>query len=266
MATPAENSTNSAPPVLEARQVAKRYGSANNWALRQVNLAVKTGQTLGIVGESGSGKSTLARLLLALENPTEGEVRHCDRVISGRKEKELRAFRRNVQVVFQDPMSSLDPRMPVHDIVAEPLRSLSLVGNRREEKQKVDELLTSVGLSPHAAARYPHAFSGGQRQRIAIARALGPSPQVLIADEPVSALDVSVRAQILNLLSGLVRDFSLTLLFISHDIAVVRHLCQRVVVMRSGMIVEDGSVDQIFQDPQNAYTRELLDAAPRITL
>lgn len=251
-------------PVLEARELGKRYGTAEHWALRGMNLSVPAGETLGIVGESGSGKSTLARLLLALEKPTEGEVRHGGRVVSGRREKELREFRRAVQVIFQDPMSSLDPRMRIYDIVAEPLRSLSLVSDRGEEEAKVGELLASVGLSPDAGSRYPHAFSGGQRQRIAIARALGPSPRVLIADEPVSALDVSVRAQILNLLSGLVRDFSLTLLFISHDIAVVRHLCTRVVVMRAGSLVEDATVHQIFHDPQASYTRELLDAAPRI--
>jgi peptide/nickel transport system ATP-binding protein len=252
------------PPVLEAVDLGKRYGASGPWALRNVNLAVPAGQTLGIVGESGSGKSTLARLMLALEAPTEGQIRHQGEVISGLREKELRTFRRHVQVVFQDPMSSLDPRMTVRDIVAEPLRALGVVEDRAGERARVGLLLESVGLSAELADRYPHEFSGGQRQRIAIARALGPGPQLLIADEPVSALDVSVRAQILNLLSSLVRDFSLTLVFISHDMAVVRHLCRQVAVMRAGAIVEVGEVAQVFSDPRQLYTRELIDAAPRI--
>ncbi|TWP35791.1 ABC transporter ATP-binding protein [Leekyejoonella antrihumi] len=258
--------TNASPPtpILEARNLHKRYQSRSGGetiALRDVNLSIYEGDTLGIVGESGSGKSTLARILLALDAPSGGEVLYRDQVISGLKERNLRDFRQHVQMVFQDPMSSLDPRMRVHDLIAEPLRSLKLV---TDEHSQVAELLESVGLPTSAARRYPHQFSGGQRQRIAIARALGTHPETLMADEPVSALDVSVRAQILNLLTGLVRDFNLTLLFISHDMAVVRHLCNRIIVMRQGEVVESGLARDIYEHPQHPYTRELLAAAPRI--
>ena len=245
-----------AAPLLDARAVTKRYGAVT--ALDGVSLAVAEGATVGIVGESGSGKSTLSRLLLALEAPTAGEVRHRGEVISGRRERDLRDFRRGVQIVFQDPMSSLDPRMRIHDILAEPLRALGL----GDEKHRVPELLDAVGLARSAARRYPHEFSGGQRQRIAIARALGTWPSVLVADEPVSALDVSVRAQILNLLKALTGELSLTLVFISHDMAVVRHLCDEIVVLYRGRVVEAGETDQVFGAPAHDYTRALLAAVP----
>jgi ABC-type glutathione transport system ATPase component len=253
--------------VLDVRAVTKRYptrgrGSADGTtALRNVSLAVAAGESLGIVGESGSGKSTLARLLLALDVPTAGSIAYRGDQISGRREKDLRDFRRRVQIVFQDPLSSLDPRMRVRDLLAEPLRALRI---EVDEGERVRELLESVELPAAAAARYAHQFSGGQRQRIAIARALGPRPEVLVADEPVSALDVSVRAQILNLLSGLVRDFDLTLVFVSHDMAVVRHLCRRVAVLYRGELVETGETQSIYRNPAHAYTRELLAAVPRI--
>ena len=250
-------------PVLEARGVSKSYRSRHRsvQALDGVSLAVPAGATLGVVGESGSGKSTLARLLLALDQPTEGTVLYRGAQVSGRRERDLVEFRRRVQIVFQDPMSSLDPRMRVYDLLAEPLRALAVPGDQGE---RVAELLASVELPADAARRYPHQFSGGQRQRIAIARALGPSPEVLVADEPVSALDVSVRAQILNLLASLVRDFNLTLVFISHDMAVVRHLCRSVAVLYRGHLVETGPTHQIYRSPQHEYTRELLAAVPRV--
>jgi peptide/nickel transport system ATP-binding protein len=244
--------------VLEARGVSKRYGAVT--ALDDVSVTVARGTHVGIVGESGSGKSTLSRLLLALENPTSGEVRYQGEVISGRHERRLRAFRSGVQIVFQDPMSSLDPRMRVHDILAEPLRALGIAG----EKTRVPELLDAVGLPATAARHYPHEFSGGQRQRIAIARALGPRPAVLVADEPVSALDVSVRAQILNLLNQLSVEFSLTLVFISHDMAVVRHLCDEIIVLYRGKVVEQGNTDQVYGAPAHDYTRSLLAAVPTL--
>jgi peptide/nickel transport system ATP-binding protein len=253
-----------APPVLEARHVSMSYRSRRgepSLALRDVDLVVPAGDTLGVVGESGSGKSTLARLLLALETPTSGAILFRGWPVSGVKERELRDFRRHVQIVFQDPLSSLDPRMKIHDILAEPLRALRI---EVDEGERVKELLSSVELPADAADRYPHQFSGGQRQRIAIARALGPSPDVLVADEPVSALDVSVRSQILNLLAGLVRDFQLTLVFISHDMAVVRHLCQSVAVLYRGQLVETGPTEQLYVHPEHDYTRELIAAAPRI--
>jgi ABC-type glutathione transport system ATPase component len=250
-------------PLLEARGVSKSYRSRRRTvrALDGVDLAVPAGATLGIVGESGSGKSTLARLLLALEQPTDGAVLYRGAPVSGRRERDLLEFRRRVQIVFQDPMSSLDPRMRVHDLIAEPLRALAVPGDERE---RVAGLLASVELPVDAARRYPHQFSGGQRQRIAIARALGPSPEVLVADEPVSALDVSVRAQILNLLASLVRDFNLTLVFISHDMAVVRHLCRSVAVLYRGHLLESGPTRRVYESPEHEYTRELLAAVPKV--
>ena len=241
--------------VLEARNLTKHYGGTT--ALDDVTVTIAEGATVGIVGESGSGKSTLARLLLALEKPTSGSVLHLGTEVSGQPEKSLRDFRKQVQILFQDPMSSLDPRMRVHDILAEPLRAL----DAGDEKVRVPELLDAVGLPAIAAKRYPREFSGGQRQRIAIARALGPHPDVLVADEPVSALDVSVRAQILNLLKWLRREFNLTLVFISHDMAVVRHLCGEVVVLYRGHVVETGGTDQVYSFPANDYTKALIAAA-----
>ena len=253
-------------PTFVLRGVSKIYQTRGRHgpsvtALNDISFTVNEGDSVAIVGESGSGKSTLSRLLLALEAPTAGSVRYRDEVISGRDERLLRDFRRRVQIVFQDPLSSLDPRMKVHDLLAEPLRALKI---EVDEGERVRELLHSVEMPTSAANRYAHQFSGGQRQRIAIARALGPSPEVLIADEPVSALDVSVRAQILNLLSGLVRDYNLTLVFISHDMAVVRHLCDSIVVLYRGNLVETGRTEELFESPREDYTKELLAAAPQI--
>lgn len=252
--------------ILDVRDLSKVYPSHGHLgtpttAVRNANLSVNIGDTVAIVGESGSGKSTFARLLMLLEAPTSGTISYRGEVVSGLKERQVREYRRRVQMVFQDPMSSLDPRMKVHDILAEPLRAL---GIDVDEGERVRELLTSVELPASASSHYAHQFSGGQRQRIAIARALSTSPELLIADEPVSALDVSVRAQILNLLSGLVRDFGLTLVFISHDMAVVRHMCRRVVVLYHGDIVETGDAEKIFRNPQEQYTKELVAAVPRI--
>ncbi|MFZ0218200.1 MAG: ATP-binding cassette domain-containing protein [Candidatus Dormiibacterota bacterium] len=221
-------------------------------AVRGVTCEVRRGETLGIVGESGSGKSTLLRLLLALQPPTSGVITYHGR-----------SLRREVQVVFQDPVSALDPRMRVGSIVAEPLRVLGL-GTGEERGRRVAELLEAVGLPAGSSQRFPHEFSGGQRQRIAIARALAPRPSVLLADEPVSALDVSVRAQILNLLEDLKQEFDLTLVIVSHDLSVVRHLCDRLLVMRAGEIVEAGATREVFEDPRHEYTRQLLAAIPRV--
>jgi peptide/nickel transport system ATP-binding protein len=257
------------PSLLAARDVSKTYGeswrvrsqSRERQALAGVDLTVTRGETLGIVGESGAGKSTLARLLLVLDVPTRGSVSYRGRVVSGRPERELRDFRRHVQIVFQDPSSSLDPRMKVHDLLAEPLRALAI---EVDEGEAVRRLLDQVELPESAANRYAHQLSGGQRQRVAIARSLGPSPEVLVADEPVSALDVSVRAQIVNLLTDLVLDTGLTLVIVSHDLAVVRHLCRRVAVLYRGAVVEAGETEEIFAAPRHDHTRELLAAAPRI--
>ncbi|GGS63208.1 ATP-binding cassette domain-containing protein [Nonomuraea spiralis] len=255
-------------PLIEARALSRVYrrprtsltrSGAAVHALREVSLTVHRGERFGIVGESGSGKSTLLRLLCGLDRPTSGTVAFDGREITGLPERRLRFLRENLQIVFQDPMSSLDPRMRVRDLVAEPLVALGLpVGTR------VAELLEEVGLPASAADRYPHQFSGGQRQRIAIARALAPRPKVLVADEPVSALDVSVRGQILNLLADLVDELGLTLVFVSHDLSVVRHVCETVAVMSGGEIVETGPVDDVWAAPRHPYTRDLLRAVPTL--
>jgi peptide/nickel transport system ATP-binding protein len=254
--------------VVEAVDVVKAYrprrvlgGGAPVRALDGVSLAVHAGDRLAIVGESGSGKSTLARLLLALEAPTSGEVRFEGTAVAAQRRATLAGLRRAVQIVFQDPLGSLDPRMTAGASIAEPLRALGIPGDHRA---RVAELLAAVGLPETAARRYPHQFSGGQRQRIAIARALAPAPRVLVADEAVSALDVSVRAQILNLLDDLVERLGLTLVFISHDLAVVRHLCTRVAVLYRGRVVEDATADEVYTAPSHPYTRALLDAVPRL--
>jgi ABC-type glutathione transport system ATPase component len=219
-------------------------------AVQDVSFELRRQETLGIVGESGSGKTTLIKLLLGLERPDRGTITY-----SGR------SLRHEAQVVFQDPASALDPRMRVDQIILEPLRVLGVPGDRAA---RLRELLEAVGLPPDAGRRYPHEFSGGQRQRIAIARALAPHPRVLIGDEPVSALDVSVRAQILNLLEDLRVNFQLTLVLVSHDLSVVRHMTERVLVMQAGQVVEEGPTRDLFAQPQHPYTRLLLESIPRL--
>ncbi len=231
-----------------------------------VSLSVPVGARLGVVGESGSGKSSLMRLLCALDRPTSGTVRFRGRPMPTR-DRDLAEVRTSVQLVFQDPRSSLDPRMRVGTIITEPLRSpLVLRSGRVPQAARLAEVMEQVGLSAALADRYPHELSGGQRQRVAIARALAARVDVLIADEPVSALDVTSRAQVLNLLIDLVEHEGLTLLFVSHDLAVVRHLCRDVIVMQAGRIVERGPIERVYEHPEHPYTRELLDAVPRITV
>ncbi|HET6710160.1 ABC transporter ATP-binding protein [Amycolatopsis sp.] len=242
--------------IIEVRDLERRYARRDVHALRGVSFDVEAGQRFGIVGESGSGKSTLIRLLAALDKPTAGTVSFQGKRIDNLPERRLGFLRSELQIVFQDPMGSLDPRMRVLDIVSEPMG--------RRAPDRVAELLAAVGLPADAAQRYPHQFSGGQRQRISIARALAPNPSVLIADEPVSALDVSVRGQILDLLGSLVDQFALTLILVSHDLGVVRHVCDRVAVLRRGELVELGDVAQVYDAPQHEYTRELLKAAPNL--
>ncbi len=227
-------------------------------ALRGVSFAVQPGRSLGIVGESGSGKSTLARQVMALEAPTEGRVTLLGRDLHALSPAELRDARCNFQMVFQDPYGSLDPRQRVGRIVAEPLIGL----DTQTTRTRVAESLDAVGLRATDADKYPHEFSGGQRQRIAIARALITRPKLIVADEPVSALDVSVQAQVLNLLADLQQQFGVTYLFISHDLAVIDHVCDDVVVMRSGLVVEYGPTEQVLQRPAHEYTRALLAAMP----
>ena len=268
-APPTEQAAAAETSALTVRDLTRQYRRARTsllkssppvQALRGVSFDVMPGERFGIVGESGSGKSTLLRILAGLDHATSGTVAVQGRAITGLPERRLSFLRSQLQVVFQDPMSSLDPQMRVGDIIAEPL----VAARHAAPKDRVRELLIAVGLSPDAVERYPHQFSGGQRQRISIARALAPNPQIVLADEPVSALDVSVRAQVLNLLAEIVQDLNLTLVFISHDLSVVRHVCERVAVMHQGRIVEMGTVDEIYDAPKDPYTRGLIEAIPTL--
>lgn len=233
-------------------------------AVDDVTLDIHSGETLGLVGESGSGKSTLGRCILRLIEPTSGSVVFNGRDVLNAGAGELRRLRRDMQIIFQDPFGSLNPRMRVRDIITEPLRIHGINGSNASLIEQAAELLSAVGLDASALARYPHEFSGGQRQRIGIARALGLHPKLIVCDEPVSALDVSVGAQIVNLLAQLQRDFSLTYLFISHSMPIVRYLATRIAVMYHGRIVELGVTEQITTKPAHPYTRSLLEATPEI--
>ena len=232
-------------------------------ALRGVSLNVTTGRSMGIVGESGSGKSTLARLVMALEPPTSGKILFMGRNLHALPPDKLRAARRDFQMVFQDPYGSLDPRRPIWRTVAEPAAALE-GATRAQQRERAAATLESVGLRADALDKYPHEFSGGQRQRIAIARALITKPKLIVADEAVSALDVSVQAQVLNLMADLRDHHGVTFLFISHDLAVVGHLCADVAVMKGGLIVEQGPVRQVLREPAHDYTRTLLESVPEL--
>ncbi|MGO4392316.1 ATP-binding cassette domain-containing protein [Variovorax sp. M-6] len=229
-------------------------------ALNGVSFSVQAGRSLGIVGESGSGKSTIARLVMALDAPTSGSVRLEGRDLNALSKAELRTARRDFQMVFQDPYGSLDPRQTVARIVAEPLDALAEASSRKEQRERAAESLAAVGLRSTDLDKYPHEFSGGQRQRIAIARALITRPKLIVADEPVSALDVSVQAQVLNLMQDLQQQFGISYLLISHDLAVVNHLCDDVAVVFKGQIVEQGRPGDLFREAQHPYTRTLLSA------
>lgn len=257
--------------LLDIRALKKHYPAPGEFlsrgagvirAVDGVALQVKRGETLGLVGESGCGKSTLARMILRLEAPTAGQIRFEDENILAWKGSALKEFRRKVQMIFQDPYSSLNPRQTAGGIIEEPLHIHPPRGGRGEIKQKLRELAAVVGLDEEQLSRYPHEFSGGQRQRIGIARALILSPRLIIADEPVSALDVSIRAQILNLLKRLQREFDLTYLFITHDLGVVHHMSDRIAVMYLGKIVELGGAEQVCRSPVHPYTKTLLSAVP----
>ena len=256
--------------LLVGRDVARTYRlprstvfgpRAERRALDGVDVELAARGSLGIVGESGSGKSTLVRILLGLDRATRGTVTYRGRPIAPGRPRALRWFRREVQVVFQDPLSSLDPRMTIDDIVREPLQCL---GVHEDHDARVVEVLDAVDVDPSMRLRYPHELSGGQQQRVAIARALAPRPRVLVGDEPVSALDVSVRAQILDLVNQLVHEFDLALVLVSHDLGVVRSLCDDVIVLHEGRVVERGTTEDVFRNPGHDYTQRLLRAVPRL--
>ena len=230
-------------------------------AVDGVSFSIPEGHTLGLVGESGSGKSTTGYCILQLMKPTSGSVRFLGRELTQLDREELRRMRREMQIVFQDPYSSLDPRMTVGNIVSEPLE-VHGIGTRRGRRETVRRLLEVVGFNPNYTNRYPHEFSGGQRQRIGVARALALNPKLIVCDEPVSALDVSIQAQILNLLKDLQRDFGLTYLFISHDLAVVRTMADEIAVMNRGKLVEVGPAEQVYSNPKDEYTKALFTAVP----
>ncbi len=259
-------------PLLEVVDLVKVYTLARpGWftphphrrAVDGVGFVIEAGRSFGVVGESGSGKSTLARAVMALERPTAGVVRLEGRPLHALPRSELRAMRAHIQMIFQDPYGSLDPRQRIARIVAEPLSNLALV-LRAERALRVEEALRAVGLGPADALKYPHEFSGGQRQRIAIARALITRPKLVVADEPVSALDVSIQAQVLNLMSDLQREAGVTYFLISHDLAVVGHICEEIAVMFRGRFVETGPSAALLKRPAHPYTRELVDAEPKL--
>lgn len=261
-----------AEPILRVRDLVKHFPVTRGVLFRHtigrvravdgVSFDLHRGETLGVVGESGCGKSTLAQVLMRLEKPTSGTASFEGRNMFGMRGGALRELRRNMQVVLQDPYTSLNPRRTVGDIVGEPFEIHPEVAPKGDRRGKVRELLDLVGLNPEHIHRYPHQFSGGQRQRIGIARALALKPKVIVCDEPVSALDVSIQAQVLNLLAELQSEFGLSYIFIAHDLGVVRHLSDRVAVMYLGKIVETGTSEQIYEHPQHPYTQALLSAVP----
>ena len=260
-------------PLLEIRNLTKVFplgesifgGGARGEvrAVDDVSLDIQSGETLGLVGESGSGKSTLGRLVLRLIEPTSGQIAFEGRDLFAASQGEMRRLRRDMQIIFQDPFGSLDPRMRVEDVISEPLTIHERITSSAR-RMRVAELLGAVGLDESVMRRFPHEFSGGQRQRIGIARALALRPKFIVADEPVSALDVSVGAQIVNLMAQLQREFGLTYLFISHSMPVVRYLATRIAVMYRGKILEVGPTEQITERPQHPYTRSLLEATPQV--
>lgn len=251
-------------PLLQVTNLEKRFDLGRGRQLRAVDgvsFELERGQALGLVGESGCGKSTTARCVIGLHNATGGSIRYEGTELNGRSRSGWKPYRRKMQMIFQDPYASLDPRQTVGSILTEPLRIHRTV-KPRQRRLRALELMDAVGLNPRQLNRYPHEFSGGQRQRIGIARALALEPELILCDEPVSALDVSIQAQVLNLLKELQERFDLAYLFIAHDLAVVRHLCQRVAVMYLGRVVEVADREQLYTDPQHPYTQALLSAIP----
>jgi len=247
-------------PVTSGVILQKTVGQVK--AVDNVSFFIRKGETLGLVGESGCGKTTTGRAILQLYEPTEGKVQFDGTELTELKASDMRSMRKELQIIFQDPYGSLNPRMTAGDIIGEPLKVHKLIKTRQEYRDKVAELLSIVGLSPYMADRYPHEFSGGQRQRIGIARALAVNPSFIVCDEPVSALDVSIQAQVVNLLEDLQEKFGLTYLFIAHDLSVVKHISDRIAVMYLGHIVEIAPANELYSNPIHAYTRALLSAIP----
>lgn len=232
-------------------------------AVDDITFELKEGETYGLVGESGCGKTTTGRTIIGLNRPTAGKIFFNDIELTKLKRRDFYQYRKDIQMIFQDPYSSLNPRKRVLDIIAEPIRNFEKL-SPNEEKTKVMDVLEKVGLSPESIYKYPHEFSGGQRQRIGIARALTLNPKLIIADEPVSALDVSVQAQVLNFMKDIQKEFNLTYLFISHDLGIIRHMCDRIGIMYRGRLVEEGTKDEIFEYPQHIYTKRLLSSIPQM--
>ncbi|MGN0800026.1 MAG: ABC transporter ATP-binding protein [Christensenellales bacterium] len=258
--------------LVEIRGLTKEFAAGSStWSRRKnvvhavsgVDLDIYEGETLALVGESGCGKSTLGRLILNLIEPTSGTVTFDGKVMQELKQEEMRQLRKEMQLIFQDPYASLNPRWSIRDIVAEPLETHKVYKTAAETTERVKELVKKCGIRPEFINRYPHQFSGGQRQRVGIARALALNPRLIVCDEPVSALDVSIQAQVLNLLADLQTEFKLTYLFISHDLSVVRYLSDRVCVMFLGKICEIGNTKDVYEDPKHPYTRFLLEAVPK---
>lgn len=252
-------------PLIEVNHLSKFFNLGNNNILKAVNdlnFSIQQGETVGVVGESGCGKSTAGRTIMRLYEPTDGEVLFNGKSIYKMRGSEMKQLRRDMQMIFQDPYASLNPRMTVMEIIGEALDIHKLVSSRAERKKRVEQLLDLVNLNAAHASRYPHEFSGGQRQRIGIARALAVDPKFIIADEPISALDVSIQAQVVNLLQELQRDMGLTYLFIAHDLSMVKHISDRVAVMYLGKIVELARSEDLYDDPRHPYTRALMSAIP----
>ncbi len=247
-------------PLTKGIILQRKVGAVQ--AVDDISISIRKGETIGLVGESGCGKSTAGRAILQLYKPTAGQVLYEGRDLTKLGSNEMRRMRRHLQMIFQDPYASLNPRMTVGNIVGEPLQIHKIATNNKERSERVQELLKVVGLNPYFANRYPHEFSGGQRQRIGIARALAARPSFVVADEPVSALDVSIQAQVVNLLEELQDEFNLTYLFISHDLSVVRHIADRVAVMYLGKIVEIADRNSLYENPSHPYTKALLSAVP----